>query len=133
MSVRRQKDKWGKTNVVVDRRWPDGSRFRRLFPTRRLAEEVDARIKAAICGAPGRNCERILYGARKPGKLPWLSSQNGTSKITANSKTVHGFESVTACGLFARFSDKNRSRISCQLTWTTTLSCGKGCESRMQL
>ncbi len=49
MSVRKQKDKWGKTNIVVDRRWPDGLRFRRLFPTRRLAGEVDARIKASIC------------------------------------------------------------------------------------
>ena len=49
MGVRKQKDKWGKTNVAVDRSWQDGARYPWLFPTRRLAGEVDTRIKASIC------------------------------------------------------------------------------------
>jgi site-specific recombinase XerD len=69
LSVRKQKDRWGKTNVVVDRRWPDGPRFRRIFPTRRLAEEVDARIKAAICSGAWKELREELARGEEARKV----------------------------------------------------------------
>jgi site-specific recombinase XerD len=69
LSVRKQKDRWGRTNVVVDRRWPDGPRFRRLFPTRRLAEEVDARIKAAICRGSWKELREELVRGQEAKKV----------------------------------------------------------------
>src|SRR5262245_14652841 len=44
----------------VDRRWPDGKRFIRAMPTRSVAEEVDARIAAAVATGAWREYRRQL-------------------------------------------------------------------------
>ncbi len=51
MSIRFE-NRRGKEHIVCDRRWPDGTRFRRWMPNRRLAERMDGRIVGAI--AEGR-------------------------------------------------------------------------------
>ena len=48
MSVREQKDKLGKTHWVCDRRWPDGTRFRRIMPSREEAQLTDDEIRIAV-------------------------------------------------------------------------------------
>jgi site-specific recombinase XerD len=60
MSVRLQMDRWGKSNLVVDRHWPDGSRFRRVMPNKRLAADLDARIHAACCDGSWRQLKNEL-------------------------------------------------------------------------
>jgi len=60
MSVRTQKDKLGKKNIVCDRHWPDGTRFRRVMPNRTLAKKVDARIAGAIAGGEWRQLKEEL-------------------------------------------------------------------------
>ena len=60
MSVRTQKDKLGKNNIVCDRRWPDGTRFRRVMPNRTLAKKVDARIAGAIAEGKWRQLKEEL-------------------------------------------------------------------------
>jgi site-specific recombinase XerD len=47
LSVRIQKDKYGETQIRVDQYWPDGRRFRRNFANKRLAEDVDSKIRVA--------------------------------------------------------------------------------------
>lgn len=69
MSVRIQRDKYGKTQIRVDQHWPDGTRFRRNFPNRRQAEGVDARIRVAKADGSWRELkERLARGidARRP-------------------------------------------------------------------
>jgi len=60
MSVRKQKDKFGKKHIVCDRRWPDGTRFRRVRPNRTLAKQVDARIAGAIAEGRWRQLKEEL-------------------------------------------------------------------------
>jgi len=60
MSVRKQKDKFGKKHIVCDRRWPDGTRFRRVMPNRTLAKQVDARIAGAIAEGRWRSLKQQL-------------------------------------------------------------------------
>ena len=64
MSVRIQEDKYGEAQVRVDQHWPDGTRFRRNFPNRRQAEEVDAKIRVAKSDGSWRELrERLARGA----------------------------------------------------------------------
>ncbi len=60
MSVRTQKDKLGKNNIVCDRRWPDKTRFRRVMPNRTLAKKVDTRIAGAIAEGKWRQLKEEL-------------------------------------------------------------------------
>ncbi len=60
MSVRKQKDKFGKKHIVCDRRWPDGTRFRRVMPNRTLAKRVDDRIAGAIAEGKWRQLKEEL-------------------------------------------------------------------------
>ncbi len=60
MSVRKEKDRRGKPQIVCDRRWPDGSRFRRVMPNRTVAKKVDARIGAAIADGKWRSLKQEL-------------------------------------------------------------------------
>jgi len=65
MSVRVQRDKYGKSNVVCDRGWPDGKRFRRIMPNKAVAGELDLRIASAIAVGTWRELrEELLYGTR---------------------------------------------------------------------
>jgi len=65
MSVRVQRDKYGKSNVVCDRGWPDGKRFRRIMPNKTVAGELDLRIAYAIAVGTWRELrEELLYGTR---------------------------------------------------------------------
>jgi site-specific recombinase XerD len=64
LSVQVQKDKYGETQIRVDQYWPDGSRFRRNFPNRRLAEGVDAEIRVAKSNGTWRELrDRLAKGA----------------------------------------------------------------------
>ena len=64
MSVQTQKDKYGDAQVRVDQYWPDGSRFRRNFQNKRLAEEVDAEIRVAKGNGSWRELKnRLARGA----------------------------------------------------------------------
>jgi integrase len=64
VSVRIQKDKYGETQIRVDQHWPDGTRFRRNFPNKRLAEDVDAEIRVAKADGSWRDLrERLARGA----------------------------------------------------------------------
>ncbi len=64
MSVRVQKDKYGETQIRVDQHWPDGTRYRRNFPNRRLAEGVDSEIRVAKAKGSWRELrERLARGA----------------------------------------------------------------------
>jgi site-specific recombinase XerD len=64
LSVQVQKDKYGETQIRVDQYWPDGSRFRRNFPNKRLAEEVDAEIRVAKGNGTWRELKnRLARGA----------------------------------------------------------------------
>ena len=60
MSVRKEKDKLGKEHIVCDRRWPDGTRFRRVMPNRRLARQVNDRIAGAIAEGKWRSLKQEL-------------------------------------------------------------------------
>lgn len=60
MSVRTQKDRRGKSNIVCDRHWPDGTRFRRVMPSRILAKEMDSRIHASIVDGKWRVLKQTL-------------------------------------------------------------------------
>ena len=63
MSVRVQQDKWKKKNLVVDRHWPDGVRFRRIMPNHRIASNLDVRIHAACCDGTWRALrEELVLG-----------------------------------------------------------------------
>jgi len=65
MSVRVQRDKYGKSNVVCDRRWPDGKRFRKIMLNKTVANEIDLRIASAILVGTWRELrEELLYGTR---------------------------------------------------------------------
>jgi len=60
MSVRKEEDKFGKKHIVCDRRWPDGTRFRRVMPNRTLAKRVDGRIAGAIAEGKWRQLKEEL-------------------------------------------------------------------------
>jgi len=60
MSVRIETDRLGKVRIACDRRWPDGTRFRRWMPNRRLAERMDGRIVAAIAEGRWRQLQEEL-------------------------------------------------------------------------
>jgi len=63
MSVRIQTDKYGKEQVRVDQRWPDGARFRRNFPNKRQAEDIDAEIRVSKANGTWRELkERLARG-----------------------------------------------------------------------
>ncbi len=65
MSVRVQRDKYGRSNVVCDRSWPDGKRFRRIMPNKTVAKKIDLRIASAIAVGTWRDLrEELLYGTR---------------------------------------------------------------------
>ena len=60
MSVRKEMDKFGKTHTVCDRRWPDGTRYRRVMPNTRKAADVDTRIRASILDGSWRQFKKQL-------------------------------------------------------------------------
>jgi hypothetical protein len=51
MAVNREIDRNGNERVVVSKRWPDGSRFRRYYPNPTIAKKVLARIEESIAMA----------------------------------------------------------------------------------
>ncbi|MBI4454732.1 MAG: tyrosine-type recombinase/integrase [Acidobacteria bacterium] len=70
MSVREELDKLGRKQIICDRRWPDGTRFRRVMPNRKLAADLDARIHASVVeGTWHRLKGRLERGAPKSEKL----------------------------------------------------------------
>jgi len=60
MSVRTETDKIGKMHIVCDRRWPDGTRFRRVMPNRTLAKRMYGRIAGAIAEGRWRQLKEEL-------------------------------------------------------------------------
>ena len=48
MAVNREKDRNGSMRVVVSKRWPDGSRFRRYFLNATIARKILTRIEESI-------------------------------------------------------------------------------------
>lgn len=48
MGISLQKNRHGKPKVIVSKRWPDGSRFRRVMPDYTVATKMLARIEEAI-------------------------------------------------------------------------------------
>ncbi len=65
MSVRYETDKPGRRILVVDQTWPDGKRYRRQMPNKKVAEQVDARITAAkLTGTWKELREEIEYGIK---------------------------------------------------------------------
>jgi len=60
MSVREENDRRGKKKIFCDRRWPNGTRFRRVMPNRTLAKQVDDRIAGAIAEGRWRNLKEEL-------------------------------------------------------------------------
>ncbi|MBI4455479.1 MAG: tyrosine-type recombinase/integrase [Acidobacteria bacterium] len=70
MSVREELDKLGRKQIVCDRRWPDGTRFRRAAPNRTVAEDLDARIRVSVADGMWRKLKRRLeHGTSKQEKL----------------------------------------------------------------
>ncbi len=70
MSVREELNKLGRKQIVCDRRWPDGTRFRRAVPNKKLARNLDARIHASIVdGTWHRLREQLQRGTSKEEKL----------------------------------------------------------------
>ncbi len=60
MSVRKETNRRGKSQIVCDRKWPDGKRFRRVMPNSATAKQVDARILAAIATGSWRELRQEL-------------------------------------------------------------------------
>ena len=60
MSVRKETNRRGKSQIVCDRKWPDGKRFRRVMPNSAVAKQVDARILAAIATGTWRELRQEL-------------------------------------------------------------------------
>jgi len=60
MSVRKETNRRGKSQIVCDRKWPDGKRFRRVMPNSAIAKQVDARIVAAIATGTWRELRQEL-------------------------------------------------------------------------
>lgn len=58
MSVRKERSRRGKSQLICDRRWPDGSRFRRVMPNRTVAKDTDARIRASIADGTWRKLKK---------------------------------------------------------------------------
>jgi len=70
MSVRTETDKLGRKRIKCDRRWPDGTRFRRVMPNRTSAKNTDARIHAAIAEGTWRKLrEELKRGVAREEKL----------------------------------------------------------------
>ena len=70
MSVRTETDKLGRKRIKCDRRWPDGTRFRRVMPNRTSAKNIDARIHAAIAEGTWRKLrEDLKRGVAREEKL----------------------------------------------------------------
>lgn len=66
MSVREELDKLGRKQIVCDRRWPDGTRFRRVAPNSRVAEDLDARIRISVAEGTWRKLKnRLEHGTSK--------------------------------------------------------------------
>ncbi len=65
MSVRKDTNRNGRKVIVVDRKWPDGKRFRRQMPNQAIARDLDGRIQAAVLMGTWRELrDELLYGAR---------------------------------------------------------------------
>jgi len=65
MGINRVTDHKGQTRIQVSKRWPDGTRFRRLFPNMTLAKNTLARIEGAIAEGTWKECKENL-SRRKP-------------------------------------------------------------------
>src|SRR2546428_10799771 len=64
MAVNREKDRNGTMRVVVSRRWPDGSRFRRYFSNPTIAKKTLARIEESIAMGSWRRLKEELTPGR---------------------------------------------------------------------
>ena len=60
MGILRSRDASGKIRVEVSKRWPDGSRFRRYFPTKTVAAKTLARIEESIAMGTWRTLKEEL-------------------------------------------------------------------------
>ena len=65
MAVNREKDRNGNIRVVVSKRWPDKSRFRRYFPNPTLAKKTLGRIEASIAMGTWQKLKEELDGGAK--------------------------------------------------------------------
>ena len=65
MAVNREKDRNGNIRVVVSKRWPDKSRFRRYFPNPTLAKKTLARIEESIAMGTWQRLKEELDGGPK--------------------------------------------------------------------
>ncbi len=66
MSVRKETNKRGNVQIICDRKWPNGSRFRRVMPNLAIAKGVDARIAAAIATGTWKELHEELYQGTGP-------------------------------------------------------------------
>lgn len=60
MAVNRERDRKGKLRIVVSKRWPDGSRFRRYVPNSTIAKKTLARVEEAIAMGTWRQLKEEL-------------------------------------------------------------------------
>jgi integrase len=65
MAVNREKDRNGSVRVVVSKRWPDGSRFRRYFPNPTIAKKTLARIEESIAMGSWQRLREELTPTRR--------------------------------------------------------------------
>jgi len=65
MAVNREKDRNGAMRVVVSKRWPDGSRFRRYFPNPTIARKILTRIEESIVMGSWQQLKEELTPNRK--------------------------------------------------------------------
>ena len=66
MSVRKETNRRGKVQIICDRKWPNGSRFRRVMPNLTVAKQVDARIAAANATGTWKELHEELYQGTGP-------------------------------------------------------------------
>jgi len=65
MAVNREKDRNGSMRVVVSKRWPDGSPFRRYFSNATIARKILTRIEESIVMGSWRQLKEELAPNRK--------------------------------------------------------------------
>jgi hypothetical protein len=65
MAVNREKDRNGTMRVVVSKRWPDGSRFRRYFLNPTIAKKTLTWIEESIVMGSWRQLKEELTPNRK--------------------------------------------------------------------
>ena len=60
MAINRERDRNGHVRIVVSKRWPDKSRFRRYCPNTTVAKKTLARIEESIAMGTWRDLKEEL-------------------------------------------------------------------------